>query len=222
MTGMPLEARKGDAVRRAYEEKVNQVIFFGSPANNLHGFFGGPVGAPALTISKTKVDTAAGGTNSTVWGVDKTPTEIIADLTAACAKMYADTKKIFKPNQILLSVTKKQYLMNTARSIHSDVSIMDWFLANNDFIKSKDDFKDLNELAGIYDTSGGAFDPNGGKGNGFTVRATGADKARAREPFPFIQLPVQLKGLEFEINCYGRFAGVEMIRPDAFAHYYGI
>jgi len=222
VTGMPLEARKAEATRRSYEEKVNQLIWFGSPENNLHGLYGGPAGAPALTVSKTAVDPASGGTNSPVWGVDKTPDEVIADLTAACAKMYADTKKLFRPDKILISVAKKQYLMNTPRSIHSDVSIMDWFIANNMFIKSKEDFKDINELDGIYDSAGGAFDPTGGSDQGFTICASGSDNARVREPFPYMHLPVQYKGLEFEVNCYGRFAGLEMIRPAAFQHFYGI
>jgi len=45
---------------------------------------------------------------------------------------------------------------------------------------------------------------------------------RVREPFPYVHLPVQLKGLEFEINCYGRFAGLEMVRPAAVQHWMGI
>jgi hypothetical protein len=222
VTGLPLEARKAEATRRSYEEKVNQLIWFGSAENLLHGIFGGPAGAPALTVSKTAVDGAVGGTNSTIWGVDKTPDEVIADLTAACVKVYTDTKKLFKPNKVLISVAKKQYLMNTPRSLQSDVSIMNWFLANNAFIKSAEDFKDVNELDGIYDAAGGAFDPTGESGQGFTVYVEGADNARVREPFPYMHLPVQYKGLEFEVNCYGRFAGVEMIRPAAFQHFYGI
>lgn len=222
LTGMPLEARKAEATRRSYEEKVNQIIWFGSPDDGLHGFFDGPAGAPALTVSKTQVAQAAGGSNSRVWGVDKTPDEVIADLTDACAQMYSQTLKLFRPDTVILSVAKKQYLINTPRSIHSDTSIMDWFLKNNDFIKSKDAFKDINEVAGIYDTAGGAFDPNGGKGNGFSIMASGSDNVRVREPFPYMHLPVQYKGLEFEVNCYGRFAGVEMIRPAAVQHFYGI
>jgi len=222
VTGFPLEARKAEATRRSYEEKVNQIIWFGDAENDLHGLFGGPVGAPSLTITKTAVAPAAGGTNSTVWGVDKTPTEVIKDLTDACTKMYVDTKKLFRPDTILISVEKLLYLTNTVRSDQSDMSIMSWFLANNKFIKSIDQFKDINELDGIYDTAGGAFDPTGQKGNGFTVMASGADNARIREPFPYMHLPVQYKGLEFEINCYGRFAGIEMVRPAAFQHFYGI
>lgn len=224
VTGMPLEARKAEATRRSYEEKVNNIIWFGNAENNLHGFFNGPVGAPALTVPITDVAAASGGSNSRVWGVDKTPDEVIADLTSACAAMYADTLQLFKPTEILMSVAKRQYLINTPRSLQSDVSIMDWFLQNNDFINSKDQIKDINELAGVYPApaSGNPIDGTAHGFQGFSVVSNSADNLRVREPFPYMHLPVQYKGLEFEINCYGRFAGVEMIRPAAVHHYTGI
>lgn len=223
LTGMPLEQRKAEATRRSYEEKINQIIWFGNVESKLHGLFGGPVGAPWDTATHTVVAAASGGANSTVWGVDKTPDEVIADLTLACAQMYSDTKKLFRPDTILISVEKKQYLMNTPRSIQSDVSIMDWFLKNNMFITSKDQFKDINELAGIYSANGtDPQDEDGGLVEGFTILASGADNMRVREPFPYVHLPVQYKGLEFEINCYGRFAGLELIRPAAVQHFHNI
>ncbi|MBL4761528.1 MAG: DUF2184 domain-containing protein [Gammaproteobacteria bacterium] len=222
LVGLPLDARKAEAGRRSYEEKINQVIWFGDVENNLHGFFGGPVGAPCLTVSKTQVAAAAAGGNSRVWGVDKTPTEVIADLTDALASHYSQTLKLFKPDTILMSVEKKLYLQNTARSDQSDMSILSWFLANNSFIKSADQIKDINELDGIYDAAGGAFAEDNSKGNGFTTFCSGSQNARAREPFPLVHLPVQYEGLEFVINCYGRFAGVEMVRPAAFQHFYGV
>lgn len=223
LTGMPLEQRKAEATRRSYEEKVNQLSWFGNAESKIQGFFGGPAGDPWSTCSHSVVSAAVGGTNSTVWGVDKTPNEIIADLTNACATMYSDTKKLFRPDTILISVEKKQYLMNTPRSEISDTSIMDWFLKNNMFIKSADQFKDINELAGIYSANGtDAMDPTGGLVEGFTVLASGMDNMRLREPFPYVHLPVQYKGLEFEINCYGRFAGLEMVRPAAVHHWHNV
>ena len=220
LTGMPLEQRKVDATRRSYEELVNQLAWFGEATHDIHGLFGGPAAAPWSTATRSVVAGAVGGGNSTVWGVDKTPDEVIADLTSACAKMYTDTKKIFRPNLILMSVEKKQYLMNTPRSIHSDTSILDWFLKNNMFIKSAEQIKDINELAGIYSTNGtDAFDPTGASAEGFTVMAESLDNMRLREPFPYVHLPVQYKGLEFEVNCYGRYAGLELIRPGAVQHF---
>jgi hypothetical protein len=222
LTGLPLEQRKADATRRSYEELVNKLSWFGDATHDLHGLFGGPAGAPWSKVSRMPVDAAAGA-GSTVWGVDKTPDEVIKDLTGACTKLYTDTKKLFRPNKILMSVAKKMYLMNTPRSLQSDVSILNWFLANNPFITSADQIMDINELAGIYKAnSTDAFDPTGGSDEGFTVMAESLDNMRLREPFPYVHLPVQYKGLEFEISCYGRFAGLELIRPGAVQHFEGI
>jgi hypothetical protein len=218
VTGMPLEARKAEATRKSYEEKVNQIIFFGSPENKLNGLFDGPADAPCLTVQKTELVNGAGGTPQ--WRT-KTGMEIVKDLTDALAQMYVDTLQVFRPDAVLLSVADKLYLKNTPVSVDFPlVSVMKWFLENNDFISSADQFKDINELAGIYPaTVGGTFDSTGGQVGGFTIMASGADNARVREPFPYMHLPVQYKGLEFEINCYGRFAGVEMVRPAAFQHF---
>jgi hypothetical protein len=220
VTGMPLEARKAEATRRSYEEKVNQIIFFGSPENNLHGFYDGPVGAPCLTATKT--DVAAGVSTNKAWAT-KTPDEIISDLNTALTKMFVDTKQLFRPDKLVMSVASKKILETTPRSLQSDMSIMNWFLANNSFIHSRDQIVDVNEVAGIYPaTASGVFDSTGQSSEGFTVVASGEENMRVREPFPYMHLPVQLKGLEFEINCYGRFAGVEMIRPAAVQHWMGI
>ena len=218
VTGMPLEARKAEATRRSYEEKVNQLVWFGSPENKINGLFDGPVGAPCLTIKKTELADGVGA--SPYWRL-KTGTEVVKDLTDALTQVYVDTKKIFRPDTILMSVEDKLYLENTPISAEFPlVSIMKWFLENNRFIKSESQIKDINELEGIYPaTVGGTFDPTGGQAGGFTVYASGADNARIREPFPYMHLPVQYKGLEFEVNCYGRFAGVEMVRPAAFQHF---
>ena len=224
VTGMPLEARKAEATRRSYEEKVNQLIFFGDVDNNLHGFFNGPAAAPALTAARSVVAGSA-ASGATPWRTDKTPDEIIADLTSACVSMYADTLMLFRPDTMIMSVANKQLLMNTPRSVQSDMSIMSWFLQNNDFITSADQIKDVNEVAGIYPDPTGSISAEIKPGNGFegfTVVASGADNMRVREPFPYMHLPVQYRGLEFEVNCYGRFAGVEMIRPAAVQHFFGI
>ena len=218
MTGLPLDARKAEATRRSYEEKVNELIWFGDAENNLGGLFGGPANGPWSTIGNSAVASAAGGGNSKVWGVDKTPTEVLADLTSACSDMVSDTLQIFAPNKILMSVAKRNYLMNTRMSEYSDVSILNWFITNNAYITSADQIVAINELDGVFGATPGA----GAGGNGFVVMQEGADNARVREPFPLINLPVQYQGLEFEINCYGRFAGLEIIRPDAIAFYYGV
>lgn len=227
VTGMPLEVRKAEATRRSYEEKVNQIIFFGSPENKLHGLYGGPAEAPWSTVTIQAVEEGAAGKDTTWGGIHKTGDEVIRDLVQALSAMYTDTKKMFSPDKILISVQKKMYLENTPRNNLSDMSLMTWFLANNRFIKSASQFVDINELDGIFpDIKKGDtisdFDEDGKGVQGFTVMVSGSSNSRVREPFPYMHLPVQYRGLEFEINCYGRFAGLEMIRPAAFQHFTGI
>lgn len=219
LTGLPLDARKAEMVRRAYEEKVNKLIWFGDAARNLGGLMGGKAGEPWSTIPNNAVAGAAGGSNSTVWGVDKTPDEVIADLTAACSNMHADSLMIHSPNKILMSLTKYNYIMNTPRSIHSDTSILDWFVANNTYITSRDQIEPVNELNGVFGATPGAVT---GDAEGFIVMDLKEENLRTREPFPLMHLPVQYKGLEFEVNCYGRFAGLEIIRSQAISLNYGI
>ncbi len=218
MTGMPLDSRLAEATRRAYEEEVNQLIWYGSEEDGLNGLFGGVAGDPWSFISNTLVAGAAGGTNATEWGVDKTPDEVIADITAALVAMVVETKQVFRPNQILMSVAKRNYLMNTPRSLQSDTSIMNWLITNNEYISSADQIVAINEL----DNSFGAVPGFNAGSQGFIVRATGADNALCREPFPFTPVPVQYKGLEFEINNYGRFGGVTIYRPESIKFFYGI
>jgi len=218
LTGLPLDARKAEAARRAYEERINKLVWFGDAENNIGGLFGGKAGDPWSTITNTPVAAAATGTNSLVWGVDKTPDEVVADLTTACSTMFADTLMLHSPNKILISVLKYNYLVNTPRSLQSDVSIMNWFIASNDYITSRSQFVVVNELTDVFGATPG---PAAGS-QGFVVFQDSADNLRLREPFPYKHLPVQYKGLEFEINCYGRFAGLEIIRPAAIAFWYGV
>lgn len=222
LTGLPLDARKAEAARRAYEEKVNQLIWFGQANDNISGLLGGVVGGPWSTITNSSVAGSANGANTTEWGgADKTPTEIVADLTSALSQMVSDTKQIHAPNKILMSVAKRNYLMNTPFHLAGGVSvgsIMTYFLANNAYITSPDQIIAINELDGVF---GPVPSPTAG-GQGFIVLEEKEDNCRTREPFPFMTLPVQYKGLEFEINCYGRFAGLEIIRPAAISLWYGV
>ena len=219
LTGLPLDAQKAAAARLVYEELVNRISFFGNADSRINGLFGGTPGDPWSTISNTIVAGAAATGNSTVWGETKTPDEVIKDLTDAVSSMVEDTLQIHLPNKILMSVEKYNYMMNTPRSQVADTSIMEWFVGKNQYINSVDKIIPVNELDGIFGTTPGEFT---GDKNGFVVMEANDMNFRLREPFPFTHLPVQYKGLEFEINCYGRFAGLEIIRPAAIAFYYGI
>lgn len=207
ITGMPLEARKAMAATRGYEQYVNSTAWYGDAANGFVGFFNNP------DITKATVATAQGGTD-TKWNLKK-PTEVIADMTAAVSAMYSSTLKVMRPEEIWMPVEHEQYIFNTARSEQSDMTIGQFFIANNQFINSREKIKGLNAVKG-HGTSGADC---------FVVvcRNAGGNKTfRLREPLPLTWQPVQLHGLIYEIPGRGRFAGFQVMYPAALSINSGI
>lgn len=206
VTGLPLETRKANAATRGYEQYVNSAAWYGDAANGFVGFFENP--------DVTKATVAAGAGGSTKWA-EKTPTEVIADLTTAVSAMYASTLKIMRPDEIWMPVEHEQYIFNTARSVQSDKTIGQFFIDNNQFINSRDKIKGLNAIKG-HGASGADC---------FVVvarTAQGNKTFRLREPLPLTWQPVQLHGLVYEVPGRGRFAGFQAMYPAAISINSGI
>lgn len=209
VTGLPLEARKAMAATRGYEQYVNSTAWYGDTSNGFVGFFQNP------DITRSTVAPAAGGSNSTKWGVDKTPTEVIADMTTAVTAMYASTLKILRPEELWMPVIQHQYIMNTARSEQSDKTILNFFVENNEFISDRSKVKALNAVAGQGASNSDCFIVVCRSVNGLKT-------FRLREPLPLTWQPVQLHGLVYEIPGRGRFAGFQTMYPAALAIVSGI
>lgn len=204
--GLPLEARKAMASTRGYEQYINSAAWYGDADNGFVGFF------QNSEVSKATV--AQGASGKTTW-VDKTPTEILKDLSTAVSAMYATTLKILRPDEIWLPVLQHQYIMNTARSEQSDKTILNFFTENNEFINSKDKVKAFNALRG----------QGAGGSDCFVVicrSVNGLKTFRLREPLPLTWQPVQLHGLVYEIPGRGRFAGFQTMYPAAISINSGI
>ena len=207
VTGLPLETRKANAATRGYEQYVNSAAWYGDAENGFVGFFENP------DITRATVAPTAGG-SATDWP-SKKPSEVIADLTTAVSAMYSSTLKIIRPEEIWLGVEQEQFLFNTPRSDQSDMSIGNWFLANNQFIKSRDKIMGLNAVKGQGDSDSECFIV-------IARSAQGNKTFRLREPLPLTWQPVQLHGLIYEIPGRGRFAGFQTMYPAAISINSGI
>lgn len=205
-SGIGLEARKAMAATRGYEQYINSTAWYGDKANGFIGLFDHP--------EVTKATVATGEAGATEWE-KKQPMEVLRDLNSAVASMFASTLKIMRPEEIWLPVLKHQYIMNTARSIHSDKTILQYFVENNEFINSRDKVKAFNALAG-----------QGADGSECFVvvckSAQGMKTFRLREPLALTWQPVQLHGLVYEIPGRGRFAGLQVMYPAAISINSGI
>jgi hypothetical protein len=116
------------------------------------------------------------------------------------------TKSVEKPDILALPTDAFLYLANTPLVIGggSTGSILKWILENSPRLKSIVEAPELNADSGIT--------PYSGQGVAFMF-TNDADKFSIENPLPFYQHPVQPKGLEFEVPCESRTAGVMIYYP---------
>lgn len=126
-TGKPLESRKSQAARRAIFQLLDKIGAFGDKESGLQGLLTHP--------NITEVIVPADGTGSSTKFKDKTPEQVLRDLNAIPTAIIDSTNGVESPNTMLMPHSQFEFIANTPRSIHSNVSIKKWFLEENEHIK---------------------------------------------------------------------------------------
>ena len=126
-TGKALEARKSQAARRAIFQLLDKIAAFGDKETGLQGLLTHP--------NITEVIVPADGTGSSTRFQDKDPDKILRDLNAIPTAIIDSTNGVESPDTMLMPHAQFELISNTPRSSHSDVSIKEWFLRNNEHIK---------------------------------------------------------------------------------------
>ena len=194
-SGVNLEMYKAQAVRRAMDIKINQLAWFGDADAGVTGFINNP--------NLTAVTLAADGTGSSTKFVDKTPDQIIRDVTALISAINVATNNVEDPNMVLLPTEAFDHIVMTPRSQYSDLTILEFLRRSHPDVR----FEKVGELDGAG-TAGadlmiaGRFDP---------------DVVRLEIPERFRQLPVEKRNLEYVVDCICRFVGVTVTIPMAFS-----
>lgn len=201
MANLNLDARKAEAARRAFEEAVERIARSGNAETGLKGFLN--------HANVPRGDAAAGASTDTEWS-EKTPAEIVADISAAVAKIREDTDAVESgPFVLLLPDAQYTLIATTQNSAASDVTILEFVLKSNPWIE---------EIVPWYALKGA--------GTGGTDRmilyTRNPSKLTLEIPQDFEQLEVQEKGLEFEVPCHGRIGGVIVYRPFSIRYVDGI
>ena len=205
MVGKPLEQRRANAAKRAIMQLENSIAFLGDAAHGLGGFISNP---NYTVISMAADGNQSGFVNSSLWKA-KTPDQILRDMNLIANTPFSVTKGIEMPDTMLMPLDQYTFISSTARSANSDTTILEYFLKNNPFIKSVDW---LNECKGA-----------GVSGSDIAlVYRKDPDALTFEIPQDFEQLPVQEKGLEFQIPCHSRIGGVLIYYPLSIARGDGI
>jgi hypothetical protein len=123
MANIALEARRGSAVRRAYEEKVEDIAMFGDTSTNLTGFFNNPT-VDVVTADKW-FDTAS-----------ITTAEMLELLNYGSTAIVNASQMKEQPDTLLLPWVDYQKVTSTRNSDSSDVTVLEYFLRTNPYIRN--------------------------------------------------------------------------------------
>ena len=204
LTGAALDQRRANAARRANEQTVNDVAFFGDAESGLGGLFTHP------NIPTGAVVDGGSGTEF----VNKTPDQILFDINDLFSDIFETTKMVESGNTLLMSIAQWSHIMTTPRSSNSDTTIAQYIAANSPFLNSIDDIIAVNECSAANNPELAtdamvAYDRN-------------PDKLQLEIPVELEMMPIQQKNLEFTVPARSRLAGLNIYYPLSLAIATGI
>lgn len=190
MANVALEQRRASAVRRAYEEKVESIAFFGESTVGLAGFFNN---SAVDVVSADKWFTTASVTSQ----------EMLDLLNYGVSAIINASKMKEQPDTILLAYEDYNKISTTRLSDSSDLTVLEYFLRTNPYINN---VEPINQL-----TKGN----NGGKLNTsrMVVYKRDPEKVQLHIPQPLELFPAQERGLEFIVPAHARVGGVALYYP---------
>ena len=186
--GMNLEQRRANAVRRAYEEKVQEIAYFGDAASGMKGFF-----------NNDQVDK----TVPNKWFDTATTDEMLELLNEAPTRLVQNSNMKEMPNTMLVPYNVYRIISTTARSTTSDTTVMEFFLRTNPMISA---IEPINELEASK--SGGTLSKDR-----IVVYDRSPDKLQLHIPQPLEFLPPLRQALEFSVAAHARIGGLALYYP---------
>jgi hypothetical protein len=186
-TGFGLQEERVTAVRRAYEEMVNEMALFGDASIGIEGFLNNS-SVDQLNVTQSWISTSS------------TPDEMLSVLNTAVSSIVKGTKMVERPNTIALAYEDHNKLMTTPRSTTSDTTVMEYFLRTNEYIN---EFIPMNEL----DDFGGA------NKNRMVVYNRDPEKLELFIPQVLEFFPPERSGLEYSVAAHARVMGTAIRYP---------
>lgn len=203
-TMKPLDAARAEAARRAYDIKINHLIWHGDEKTGIIGVLSSGNNIPVYTLTN-----GAGGKAD--WA-SKTADEIAADV--ADMLNYIDTltqgvehpDSWAMPNDLYTSLNLRR-IDGTGESVLSYIKnhtpqIVNWEVAG-ELSKSNTDYNSTGKNIGLLYTKD-------------------AEKMAHEVPLAFLQHAPQERNLEMVINCEGRDAGMVIPYPLSACLVYGL
>jgi hypothetical protein len=188
--GMNLEQRRANAVRRAYEEKMQQIAYFGEPAAEMKGFFNND--QIDKIVPDKWFDTSGVTTDEMLELLNEVPTRLVQN---------SNMKEM--PDTMLVPYNVYRIISTRPRSTQSDTTVMEFFLRTNPMIRS---IEPINELEA---TKSGSFLSK----DRIMVYNRVPDKLQLHIPQPLEFFPPERRGLEYSVAAHARVGGLALYYP---------
>ena len=188
--GMNLEQRRANAVRRAYEEKVQEIAYFGDAPSGMKGFFNN--NQVDKLVPDHWFDTA-----------DITTDEMLQLLNEPATRIVQNSNMKEMPNTMLVPYNVYRVISTTPRSTTSDTTVMEFFLRTNPMITA---IEPINELEASK--SGGVLSKDR-----VICYDRSPDKLQLHVPQPLEFLPPLRQSLEFSVAAHARIGGLALYYP---------
>lgn len=185
MSGVSLDQRRANTARRAIEELIDNLAWFGDTNFNIQGFFDYP--------GITEYVVPDGASTDPEW-TTKTPDEIIADLSGIRSAVTIPTKGREETDQILLPRAQFELIRNTRMTDGNDKTILTFFMDNNPGVS----IDVIDELAG----------QGAGGSDRMMAYVRDPNNLTLEIPQPFEQIEQDKKGMEFIIPVHAEIGGV--------------
>ena len=188
MANIALEQRRASAVRRAYEEKVEEVALFGESSVGLQGFF-----------NNATVDVVA----ADKWFSDSgtTAQDMLDLLNYGVTAIINGSNMKEQPDTILMAWEDYNTISTRRNSDSSDVTVMEYFLRTNPYIRN---IEPINQLDADKSTL---------SKNRMVFYKRDPQKVQLHIPQPLELFPPQQRGLEFIVPAHARVGGVALYYP---------
>lgn len=208
MLGIDLQPRKGQAARRASEEFIDQVAFFGDTTKGFYGI----TNQPGVTAG----DVAATGEGSSTEWADKTPGQILADVNALITGVFIGSNTVEMIDTVLLPYTQLHDIGTRRLSDNTETTILEWLRTNNVYTMETGQPLTIRAVRGL-ETAGA-----GGTARMVAYR-NDEEVLRLNMPMPFRFFPVWQTGpFRYEVPGALRLGGVDVSLPGAIRYMDGI
>ena len=185
---MNLEQRRANAVRRAYEETMQALCYFGDTAAGMKGF-----------LNNDQIDKIV----PNKWFDTATTDEMLQLLNEGPTRLVQNSNMKESPDTMLVPYDVYRIISTTPRSSTSDTTVLEFFLRTNPIIRS---VEPINELEAAKSSGKLSKDR-------IVVYHRSPDKLQFQITQPLEFFPPERRGLEFSVAAHARCGGLAWYYP---------